>query len=61
MVKASGATTLNQSRLHNNANEIDNNNNHADAPVNTITASTGTNWADPVQDAAGNMTSVPKP
>ena len=33
----------------------------ADAPSGTITASTGTDWADPVQDAAGNMTSVPKP
>jgi len=48
--KASGTTTLNQDRTHNDVNEIS-----------TITATTGTNWADPVHDAAGNMTQIPKP
>ncbi|HLA84487.1 MAG TPA: RHS repeat-associated core domain-containing protein [Thermoguttaceae bacterium] len=58
--KTSGTTTLDQGRLHNKANEIDNDNNHANQPSGSITASTGTNWADPTHDAAGNMTTIPK-
>jgi len=48
--KTSGATDLDQDRAHNHANEIT-----------EITATTGTNWADPVHDRAGNMTTLPKP
>ena len=55
VVKAAGTTTLDQTRYHNAANEIDGNSG------NSITASTGTNWADPTHDAAGNMTTIPKP
>jgi RHS repeat-associated protein len=51
-----------QDRLHNSANEIDNDNNHANTPSGTITAaSLQVDWADPVQDAAGNMTTVQIP
>jgi YD repeat-containing protein len=50
VVKASGSTTLDQSRTQNKVNEIT-----------AITASDGTDWADPVYDAAGNMTTMPKP
>jgi len=49
---------LSQTRLHNKVNEIDNNNNHADAPSGSIS---GGSWVLPVQDAAGNMTAGPKP
>ena len=48
--KSSGTTDLDQDRTHNAANEIT-----------AITATTGTNWADPAHDAAGNMTTIPKP
>lgn len=48
--KANGATDLAQSRTHNPVNEITD-----------ITTSVGTVWPDPVQDAAGNMTSMPQP
>jgi len=41
---------LEQTRSHNVANE-----------TGTIGATSGTNWADPSHDAAGNMTSMPKP
>ena len=41
---------LEQTRQHNMVNE-----------VGTIGATSGTNWADPVHDAAGNMTSLPMP
>jgi len=48
---------LKQEREHNKANEI-----HSDDPqVESISASTGTNWYDPTHDKAGNMTDVPKP
>ena len=51
VTKASGSTTLNQSRTQNKVNEIA-----------TITASGGTPvWAAPAYDAAGNMTTMPKP
>ena len=56
--KSAGVTDLNQTRLHNKVNEIDNNDNHADTPVGSIV---GGSWVLPVQDAAGNMTSGPKP
>jgi len=45
-----GNNELVQTRSHNDANE-----------TGTIGATTGTNWADPVHDAAGNMTTLPKP
>jgi YD repeat-containing protein len=48
--KASGSTTLDQTRAHNAINEIG-----------TIGANTGSNWIDPVHDEAGNMTEAPKP
>jgi RHS repeat-associated protein len=46
----SGATTLNQTRTHTQANE-----------TTAIGATVGTDWADPVLDRDGNMTRVPKP
>jgi RHS repeat-associated protein len=52
---------LEQSRLHNKVNEIDNDDNHGNNPGASITASVGDNWIDPGYDAAGNMTSGPKP
>jgi YD repeat-containing protein len=45
-----GTTDLEQIRDHNEVNE-----------TGTIGATTGTNWADPVHDRAGNMTTMPKP
>jgi RHS repeat-associated protein len=45
-----GSNELVQTRDHNEVNE-----------TGTIGATTGTNWADPVHDRAGNMTSMPKP
>jgi RHS repeat-associated protein len=48
--KTSGTTDLDQSRTHNKVNEIT-----------AIAATTGTDWADPVHDRAGNMTTIPKP
>jgi len=45
-----GTNDLVQTRDHNEVNE-----------TGTIAATTGTNWADPVHDRAGNMTSMPKP
>ena len=58
--KTTGSTDLSQSRSHNQANEIDTDATHGDGD-NAITESTGTAWADPVQDAAGNMTLAPRP
>ncbi|MCA9232782.1 MAG: RHS repeat-associated core domain-containing protein, partial [Planctomycetales bacterium] len=55
VVKAAGTTTLDQDRAHNDVNEID------DGSNNGITTTTGTNWVDPVHDAAGNMTTIPQP
>jgi len=52
---------LAQARKHNSINEIDDDNNHANAPDASITATSGTNWFDPVYDAAGNMIVCPKP
>jgi len=49
---------LSQTRLHNKVNEIDNDDNHANAPSGSIS---GGSWILPVHDAAGNMTSGPKP
>jgi len=45
-----GTNELVQTRDHNEVNE-----------TGTIGATTGTNWADPIHDRAGNMTSMPKP
>ena len=59
--KTQGTTGLDQARYHNNANEIDTDNNHANAPGEALSATTGANWVDPAYDAAGNMTSGPKP
>ena len=49
---------LDQAREHNKANEIDTDNTHGDAD-NPITGTP--NWADPIHDAAGNMTTMPQP
>ncbi len=49
-VTESNILTLAQSRTHNAVNEIT-----------AISATTGTNWADPTHDLAGNMTGVPYP
>jgi RHS repeat-associated protein len=57
VVKAAGTTTLNQSRAHNSVNEIDTDNTHGDTD-DSITFTVGTNWRDPVHDAAGNMTTI---
>ena len=48
--KTAGTTDLDQDRTHNAVNEIT-----------AIGAATGTNWATPVHDRAGNMTTIPKP
>ncbi len=48
--KTSGSTDLNQDRTQNKVNETTN-----------ITETTGTVWITPAHDAAGNMTTVPKP
>ncbi len=48
--KTSGTTDLDQDRTHSKVNE-----------VTDITETTGPAWATPVHDAAGNMTTVPKP
>ena len=48
--KTSGTTDLDQDRSHNEVNEITD-----------ISETTGTAWATPVHDRAGNMTGVPKP
>ncbi len=49
-----------QTRKHNKANEIDVNNNDADAAGASITG-TNANWVDPVYDKSGNMKSAPVP
>lgn len=48
--KTSGTTDLDQDRTSGSSNEITD-----------ITESTGPSWATPAYDAAGNMTSIPKP
>jgi RHS repeat-associated protein len=51
VAKTEGTTDLDQTRDHNQVNE-----------VGTIGANSGTpNWFDPVHDAAGNMTEMPQP
>ena len=59
--KTSGNTDLNQSRSHNAVNEIDTDDDHSNAPGESISASTGDNWFDPAHDAAGNMILAPQP
>jgi RHS repeat-associated protein len=49
---------LTQTRLHNKVNEIDNDDNHANAPSGSIS---GGSWVLPAHDAAGNMTRAPRP
>lgn len=49
LVKASGSTTLNQTRTQNPVNEIT-----------AISETVGSSWIDPTYDAAGNMISGPK-
>ncbi|WP_428940632.1 RHS repeat-associated core domain-containing protein [Fontivita pretiosa] len=49
VTRTSGTTDLNQTRGHNKANEIS-----------SISETVGPAWADPVQDAVGNMTTFPK-
>jgi len=56
--------TLDQTRSHNKVNEIDTDDNHANAAgasIGIAPGGTGANWFDPVYDAAGNMTAFPKP
>ena len=50
LTQENGATTLDQNRAHNRANEITD-----------ISAAIGPVWPTPVQDAAGNMISIPCP
>jgi len=54
---------LEQTRDHNKANEIDDSDSDTggDDNGNPIEASTGTDWIDPVHDAAGNMVFIPAP
>jgi len=59
LTKTTGTTDLDQTRSHNKANEIDTDNNHANTPGNAISGTP--NWSDPAYDAAGNMTTLPKP
>ena len=57
-----GDTWVTQDRLHNLANEIDDDNDHSDARVDSIdSASAAGDWWDPVYDAAGNLTQAPQP
>lgn len=53
-------TALIQSRSHNQANEIDTTDSHADPTGNSISGA-GVDWVDPVYDAAGDMTTMPTP
>lgn len=46
-----GKWNLDETRLHNKANEIDNDDDHADAPTGSIF---GDGWVLPKQDAGGN-------
>jgi len=57
-IEDGGSVTLDQTRSHNKANEIDTDDDHTDAAGNAIAASTGDNWIDPTYDAAGNMGST---
>jgi len=50
---------LDQDRAHNKVNEIDTDDDHANDPGNSISGTP--NWIDPTYDAAGNVTSGPKP
>ena len=56
---------ITQGRLHNKANEIDVNNNDADAAGASIIQTGGSgstmNWQDPTYDKTGNMKSGPRP
>ena len=56
-VEANNADILNQTRDHNMLNEIEDDDEGADA----IEGSLGTAWANPVHDTRGNMTTIPKP
>ena len=52
-----------QDRAHNDVNEIDDDNNHDNVALDTITASGSeqSDWVDPQYDASGNLTFIPKP
>jgi RHS repeat-associated protein len=50
---------VDQARAHNKANEIDTTNAHNDTVGNSISGTA--NWLDPVYDAAGNLTTGPRP
>ena len=57
-----GNWELEQTRTHNDVNEIDNDNDDGNTKGNSITANAGqTDWFDPVYDAAGNLTEFAKP
>jgi RHS repeat-associated protein len=62
-VAPTGGTTYSfvQTRTHNRANEIDNNNADADAPAGSITVTGGNAWILPTADKAGNATTTPVP
>ena len=53
---------LEQKRYHNDVNEIDTDNTHGDADdaITLQPSGAGSDWADPVHDAAGNMTEGPQ-
>jgi len=56
-----GTNDLDQTRVHNAVNEIDTTDDHGDTAGDAIAATTGSNWIDPVYDAAGNMRQGPQP
>lgn len=58
-----GQWDLEQTRLHNKVNEIDSDDDHLPDPIdeNAITETQGPSWIVPGYDAAGNMTSAPRP
>jgi len=61
-IAPSGANnfTFQQTRVHNSANEIDTDNNDADAAGSSITGSGGAAWIAPTADKAGNLKSGPQ-
>jgi RHS repeat-associated protein len=52
--------TFQQTRSHNKANEIDTDNNDANAAGNSISGTGGADWIDPTYDKGGNLVSYPQ-
>jgi RHS repeat-associated protein len=52
--------TFQQARSHNKANEIDTDNNDANAAGNSISGTGGSDWIDPTYDKSGNLKSYPQ-